>query len=185
MTISKVKILAGILLASSGIFLPLALRGQSTFGSIVGTVEDASGSVVADAAIAIKSLDENTSRASTSDAGGVFQVLNLRPHREERASTVNIVAEDHLSLAGFFRDLASQEQELAESYEHIAALYKENAPPQRLGPATETENQYRHLADIERRAAKLTASLADYHSRLAEVSHALRRANPSFSSFGK
>ena len=108
-------------------------------------------------------------------------------HREERASTVNIVAEDHLSLAGYFRDLASQEQALAESYEHTAALYKENAPPRGVDPvpATEMENQYRRLAEIERRAAKLTASLADYHSRRAEESHAARRANPSFSSFGK
>jgi hypothetical protein len=108
-------------------------------------------------------------------------------HREEKASTVNIVAEDHLSLAGYFRDLASQEQALAESYEHIAALYKENAPPQGVNPvpATEMENQYRRLAEIERRVANLTASLADYHSRLAEISHAPRRANAPFSSFGK
>jgi hypothetical protein len=107
-------------------------------------------------------------------------------HREE-TSTVSIVAEDHLSLAGHFWDLASQEQSLAESYEHIAELYKENA--QHKGaypvPATEMENQYRRLAEIERRAAKLTASLADYHSRLAEVSYAHRHATPSFSSFGK
>ena len=48
-------------------------------------------------------------------------------NREEKASTVSIVAEDHLSLAGYFRELASQELALAESYEHIAALYKENA----------------------------------------------------------
>jgi len=108
-------------------------------------------------------------------------------HREEKASTVSIVAEDHLSLAGYFRDLASQEQALAESYEHIAALYKENAQHQGADPfpEAEMENQYRRLADVERRAAKLTASLADYHSRLAEVSHALRQANPSFSSLGK
>ena len=107
--------------------------------------------------------------------------------REEKASNVNIVAEDHLTLAGYFRDLASQKEAFAESYEHIAALYKEN--PQHQGadpvPAAEMENQYRRLAEIERRAGKLTASLADYHSRLAEVSRAPRRANPSFSSFGK
>ena len=108
-------------------------------------------------------------------------------HREEKASIVSIVAEDHRSLAGYFRDLASQELALAESYEHIAALYKENAQHQGADPvpAAEMENQYRRLAQIERRAAKLTASLADYHSRLAEESHAPRRANPSFSSFGK
>jgi hypothetical protein len=108
-------------------------------------------------------------------------------HREETASTVSIVAEDHLTLARYFRDLASQEQALAESYEHIAALYKENAQHHGAEPvlAAEMENQLRRLADVERRAAKLTASLADYHSRLAEASHAPRRANPSFSSVGK
>jgi hypothetical protein len=108
-------------------------------------------------------------------------------HSENRPSTISIVAEDHLSVAGYFRDLASQEQALAESYEHIAALYKENAQHQGADPvqAAEMENQFRRLAEIERRAAKLTASLADYHGRLAEESRAPRRANPPFSSFGK
>jgi hypothetical protein len=108
-------------------------------------------------------------------------------NREEKASTVSIVAADHVSLAGYFRKLASQEQALAESYEHIAALYKENAQHQGANPvpAAEMENQYRRLAEIERRAAKLTTSLADYHSRLAEASRAPRRPNPTFSSFGK
>jgi hypothetical protein len=108
-------------------------------------------------------------------------------HREERASTINIVAEDHLSLAGYFRDLASQEIALAESYEHIAALYKENAQHKGADSVqvAEMENQFRRLAEIERRAAKLTASLADHHSRLAEASHAPLRPNPTFSSFGK
>jgi hypothetical protein len=108
-------------------------------------------------------------------------------HREEKASTVNIVAEDYLTWAGYFRDLASQKEALAESYEHIAALYKENAQHQGADPvpAAEMENQYRRLAEIERRAAKLTASLADYHSRLAEERRAPQRPNPTFSSFGK
>ena len=108
-------------------------------------------------------------------------------HREQMSSTVSIVAEDHFSLAGYFRALASQEQALAESYEHIAALYKENAQHQGAEPvsAAEMENQSRRLAEIERKVATLTASLADYHSRLAEVSYALRHATPSFSSFGK
>jgi hypothetical protein len=108
-------------------------------------------------------------------------------HRENGASTISIVAEDHLSLAGYFRDLASQEQALAESYEHIAALYRENAQHQGayLVAAAEMENQYRRLDEIERRAAKLTANLADYHDRLAKESRAPRRANPTFLSFGK
>jgi len=112
---------------------------------------------------------------------------SISAHREEKASTVGIVAEDHVSLAGHFRDLASQEQALAESYEHIAALYKENPQHQGADPvqSAEMENQYRRLAEIERRAAKLTESLADYHSRLTRESRAPRRANPPFSSFGK
>jgi hypothetical protein len=39
---------------------------------------------------------------------------SIPAHREEKASTVSIVAEDHLSLAGYFQKLASQEQALAE-----------------------------------------------------------------------
>lgn len=106
---------------------------------------------------------------------------------QEPASTIGIAAEDHLSLAGYFRGLASQEQALAESYEHIAALYRENSqhPGACLIPAAEMENQYRRIDEIERRAAKLTASLADYHDRLAEESRAPRRTNPTYSSFGK
>jgi hypothetical protein len=106
-------------------------------------------------------------------------------HREDRAATVSIVTEDLLSLAGYFRDLASQEQALAECYEHIAALYKE--VPQGVGPAqaTEMENQYMRLAKIKRRAAKGNENLAAYHSRLAELSHAPKHANSPFSSFGK
>jgi hypothetical protein len=108
-------------------------------------------------------------------------------NREEKASRVSIVAEDHLSLAGYFRDLASQEQALAESYEHVAALYKEYAQHQGADSvrAAEMENQFSRLAEIERRAAKLTAGLADYYTRLAEESRAPRRSNPPFSSFGK
>ena len=108
-------------------------------------------------------------------------------HREEQASTISIVAEDHSILAGYFRDLASQGQALAESYEHIAALYKEHAQHQDADPvqAAEMEKQFTRLAELERRAAKLTESLADYHSLLAEESRAPRRPNPTFSSFGK
>ena len=93
----------------------------------------------------------------------------------------------NFTLAGYFRDLASQEQALAESYERIAAMYKENAQHQGADPppVAEMDNEYRRLAEIERRAAKLTASLADYHGRVAEESRAPRRGNPPFSSFGK
>jgi hypothetical protein len=107
-------------------------------------------------------------------------------HGEERASTVSIVTVDLLSLAGYFRDLALQDQALAEGYEHIAALYKENALRGIGGAqAAEMENQFMSLAEIKTRAAKVNADLAGYYSRLAELSHAPQHSNPLFSSFGK
>ena len=59
--------------------LQLLLDAQSTFGSIVGTVQDASGATVPDVALTVKNLDDNSSRTIVSDAAGAFQALNLRP----------------------------------------------------------------------------------------------------------
>ena len=54
-------------------------RAQSTLGSILGTVQDASGAVIPGAAVTIRSLDQDLSRhTATSDAGD-FLVENLKP----------------------------------------------------------------------------------------------------------
>jgi hypothetical protein len=58
-------------------------RAQSTFGSIVGTVKDSSGAAVPAAAITAREIDENTSRASTSDSEGLYEILNLNPGHYE------------------------------------------------------------------------------------------------------
>ena len=58
---------------------PAHLRAQSTFGSIVGTVQDSSGAVLAGAAVTVRNLNDNTTRATVSDSAGEYQVLNLRP----------------------------------------------------------------------------------------------------------
>jgi Carboxypeptidase regulatory-like domain len=55
------------------------VSGQSTFGSIVGTVQDALGAAIPGALITVKNLSDNTSRSAVSDNSGEFQVLNLRP----------------------------------------------------------------------------------------------------------
>ena len=52
---------------------------QSTFGSITGTVQDASGAPMPSVSVAIKNLNENMERTLTSDAKGDFQALNLQP----------------------------------------------------------------------------------------------------------
>ncbi|HMF74816.1 MAG TPA: carboxypeptidase-like regulatory domain-containing protein, partial [Bryobacteraceae bacterium] len=59
--------------------VPAGLWAQSTFGSIVGTVQDASESGVPSVALSIKNLEENAERTFVSDANGGFQALNLRP----------------------------------------------------------------------------------------------------------
>jgi len=52
---------------------------QSTFGSIVGTVQDSSGAALPGVAIKIRNLADNTTRATLTDNSGDYQILNLRP----------------------------------------------------------------------------------------------------------
>ncbi len=61
----------------------LALSGvclaQSTFGTIRGTVQDSSGSVLPEASITLHSANENTDRIVSSNSTGEFEVQNLKP----------------------------------------------------------------------------------------------------------
>jgi hypothetical protein len=60
------------------IFLGSAGYAQSTFGSIRGTVQDASGAVIAGALVTIHSLDENFDRKVSTNDSGEFVVENLK-----------------------------------------------------------------------------------------------------------
>jgi hypothetical protein len=53
--------------------------GQSFYGSIVGTVTDSSGSVVADATVTLTSTDSGFRRVVTSDSNGAYSFVNLVP----------------------------------------------------------------------------------------------------------
>jgi hypothetical protein len=53
--------------------------GQSTFGSIVGVVHDATQAVVPGASVKIRSLEDNSTRSTTSDQNGSFEFVNLKP----------------------------------------------------------------------------------------------------------
>src|ERR1700722_8736333 len=57
------------------------VSGQSTFGSIVGVVHDASQSFIAGASVQIRSLEDNSTHSTTADADGSFQFVNLKPGR--------------------------------------------------------------------------------------------------------
>ncbi|HTX77154.1 MAG TPA: carboxypeptidase regulatory-like domain-containing protein, partial [Terracidiphilus sp.] len=52
--------------------------GQSTFGTILGTVEDNTGAVIPGALITVSSLDENEMRTTTSGSSGEFVFENLK-----------------------------------------------------------------------------------------------------------
>jgi hypothetical protein len=60
------------------LFLLSAAQGQSTFGSIRGTVQDASGAVISGALVTVHSLEENFERQATSNDSGDFVVENLK-----------------------------------------------------------------------------------------------------------
>ncbi len=55
-----------------------AALGQSTFGSIRGTVQDAQGAVIPGATIVAHSLDENADRQTTSGSAGEYAIENLK-----------------------------------------------------------------------------------------------------------
>jgi len=68
-----------LFLAGASCCLSLLLDAQSTFGSIVGTVQDASGAAMPGVTLTVRNLDDNNTRAAVSDTAGAYQALNLRP----------------------------------------------------------------------------------------------------------
>jgi len=68
----------GSILALGAILTAGNAFGQSTLGHIVGVVQDPSQAVVAGAAIKLRNLEDNSSRATMSVTDGSFQFLNLK-----------------------------------------------------------------------------------------------------------
>ena len=70
-------------------------HGQSTFGSVRGTVQDLTGAAIPGTQLVLHSLDENTDRSFTTDSSGSFLFENvkagkysLKAHHEGFADTV-------------------------------------------------------------------------------------------------
>ena len=57
----------------------VSVSAQSTFGSLVGVVQDKTQAVVPGAKVTIRRLEDNNSRSTTSDQNGSFEFLNLKP----------------------------------------------------------------------------------------------------------
>ncbi|AEU38248.1 hypothetical protein AciX8_3965 [Granulicella mallensis MP5ACTX8] len=68
------------------VFSIASARAQSTFGSVVGTVQDATQAVIPGAAVTLHSQDDNSDRTTTSSSSGSFEFVNLKPGRYSVAS---------------------------------------------------------------------------------------------------
>jgi len=66
-------------IASVVVLTVCSAMGQSTFGSIVGVVNDKTQAVIPGATVKIESLDDSSVRSATSDQNGAFEFLNLKP----------------------------------------------------------------------------------------------------------
>jgi hypothetical protein len=58
--------------------MPLGALAQSTFGSIRGTVQDASGAAIPGTQLVLHSVDENTDKTFTTDSSGNFLFENVK-----------------------------------------------------------------------------------------------------------
>src|ERR1700758_5402411 len=69
--------LLGVALAV--LMLTPTIHAQTTFGSIVVTITDSSGAVVADTQVTLINLGTNEKRTGTTNAEGLYQFVNVQP----------------------------------------------------------------------------------------------------------
>jgi hypothetical protein len=65
--------------AITGLFLALPASGQSTFGSFVGTVHDASGAVVPNCIVTLVNSGTSAQRSTVTDKDGSYVLVNIEP----------------------------------------------------------------------------------------------------------
>ena len=76
----SLRVLAiGFLFCLAAMLLSSPLAAQSTFGSISGTVMDASGSAVADAQVTLTSVATSAKQTFTTGPDGLYSFVNLNP----------------------------------------------------------------------------------------------------------
>ncbi len=98
----------------------IGATAQSTFGSVRGTVQDATGAAIAGTRITLHSTEESTDRIVTSDPSGDFILENVKPGKytlrarhdgfaETVVSGVSVEARQDLRIAATMK-VASQDQ---------------------------------------------------------------------------
>src|SRR3984893_7548400 len=110
--------------------------GQSTFGSIRGTVQDLSGAAIPDAQVTLHSVDESSDRKVTTDATGGYTLENVKAGKDslqgQRAGFADTVI-DGITLAArqdlrFTLSMAvSAQQTTVEVTSSAAEINTENA----------------------------------------------------------
>jgi hypothetical protein len=70
---------AWLMLFAAIVFLNSGLNAQTFYGSILGNVADASGSVVPDATVVVTDTATNTTHSAKTDNAGKFSIVNLVP----------------------------------------------------------------------------------------------------------
>src|SRR5687767_8703676 len=61
------------------LFFEANVCGQSTTGTLVGTVTDASGAIMSGVSVVVTDVDTNYSRTATTSESGVYSISNLQP----------------------------------------------------------------------------------------------------------
>ena len=74
--VNSATVLLGLL---SIMVLDSPIRGQSFFGSIVGTVADTTGAVIPGATVVVINVNTNQAQTAQSDSGGKYSFVNLLP----------------------------------------------------------------------------------------------------------
>jgi len=85
----RFKWLSVLTIAAIILFRVRVGEAQSTFGSIVGTVQDQTGAFVADAMIMIRNLDDNSSSMAMTSQAGEYVILNLKQGNYEVSAEKN------------------------------------------------------------------------------------------------
>ena len=73
-------LLSALCLSLASIFAP-RVSAQTTYGSIAGTVADASGGAIADAQVTLTNVDTAEKRVQQSGTDGLYSFVNLLPGR--------------------------------------------------------------------------------------------------------
>lgn len=69
---------AGVAFACALVGAPAALRAQSTFGTLLGTVKDTSGAVIPGASVIVTNTDEGSTRSATTDESGNYELVDTK-----------------------------------------------------------------------------------------------------------